>query len=191
MKLGIIGLLLAVCLSASSARGQAEASGGVAASLRVGGGLTALHANAQPGNCGCFFMYGGYGQVGVVRVNGLGLVADYGVTSTTNINDGNHNLTLSTFLLGARYTSSWRTNYLPYAQLSVGVGHSASNFIIDQSTTSIAYQLGAGVDYELRGRLGLRLLEVDYLQTHVPNGVNDRQNLTRLTTGVSYSLSRR
>lgn len=188
LKIGALLLLMGLA-GARQAEGQAEATGQLPFTYNVAAGLTALHANAQPAHCGCFLMYGGYAQISALRTQGgLGLLADYGVTSSSDINAGNHNLTLSTFLLGVRYSGVWNRRYVPYGQVLAGLGHSSSNFAIDRSTTSLAEELGVGLDYKLSPRFDLRVLEIDYLQTHVPNGVNDRQNLTRLTTGITYHV---
>lgn len=56
------------------------------------------------------------------------------------------------------------------------------------SHTSFALLVGGGLDVRVGRRLSLRAVEADYGLTQLPNGVNDRQNLLRLSTGVTFRL---
>jgi opacity protein-like surface antigen len=158
--------------------------------LDIAGGFTAVHANAAPAQCGCFYMYGGSAQVVANDASGISFVFDYGTTNTSNINGENHNLRLSTYLAGGRYTYRSQRKFSPFGQVLVGVGHSNTNFVIDKSTSTIAFSTGGGVDYDISSRFSIRIAQAEYLLTHVPNGVNNEQNQIRLTSRVVFHITK-
>jgi outer membrane immunogenic protein len=179
MKLLAAGLLIAFTISTCSAHAQVSRAGKWPDTMDLTFGFTTVHANAGPGKCGCYFMYGSDAQFEFNRRSGLGVLFDYSSVSTTNINNSGHNVSLSTWLPGFRY-----------AHGLVGVSHTTTNFILDNQSTNLAYAGGGGVDFRLTRRFEARLIQADYLITHVPNGANDRQNQLRLTAGLVFHLNR-
>jgi outer membrane immunogenic protein len=196
MKLLAAGLLIAFTISTCSAHAQVSRAGKWPDTMDLTFGFTTVHANAGPGKCGCYFMYGSDAQFEFNRRSGLGVLFDYSSVSTTNINNSGHNVSLSTWLPGFRYdvplpyALRWGRNLDPYAHGLVGVSHTTTNFILDNQSTNLAYAGGGGVDFRLTRRFEARLIQADYLITHVPNGANDRQNQLRLTAGLVFHLNR-
>ena len=156
----------------------------------IAAGPSIVHANAGAGNCGCFFMNGAFIQFSITRGSGLGTLVDYGTDSITNINGSSHNILLSTYMAGARYRLHPRKRLVPYGHLLAGVSHASTNFRADNGALNLAYAGGGGIDYSVTRRISLRLLQGEYLITHVPNGINDRQNQLRLSIGIVFHLYR-
>ena len=183
-------VLVIVTLCAGVSYAQSPATGFTARDLEIEGGFTAIRANAAPGDCGCFYMYGGNAQVSMATHKGLSILLDYGRTSARNINGEDHNLTLSSYMGGVRYTPSLEKRWSPYGQVLVGSAHTSSNYAIDADVYRFAAAVGGGVNIGLSKRFDLRLAEVQYLLTRIPNSVNEIQNQLRLSTGVVYHLGK-
>ena len=128
------------------------------------------------------------------KVKGLSLVVDLNGESKSNIEPG-VNLTQFSVMGGARYTF----HLVPknphavdlYGQfLGGGVFASNSLFPGPSSTTtsanSSAIQLGGGANIRLTRRIALRLLEADFIATHLPNSTNSRQYDIRFSNGVVF-----
>lgn len=58
------------------------------------------------------------------------------------------------------------------------------------TANSFAYQLGGGYDLALVRGFGLRVVEVDYFHSALPNNGSGTQNDIRLAFGVSYHIGR-
>jgi outer membrane immunogenic protein len=61
---------------------------------------------------------------------------------------------------------------------------------VKSSTDAFALQAGGGLNMALSWRFGLRLIQVDYLRTTLPNNGSDTQNDLRLAVGVTYHLGK-
>jgi len=150
---------------------------------------TYLHANAPPGGCGCFSLNGGSAEFAwPVGLRGVALAGDVTVAHANKIGNSNSSLTLSSFTTGVRYSPPLkRTRYQPFGQLLIGYSHLSGPFTQSQVATSsngFAAHLGGGLDARVSRRLALRLIEADYLVTTFDNGVNNHQNLLRLSAGI-------
>lgn len=186
MKLSIATLLISASLMGTQMGAQATPVQSSPVSVEFGGGFTSIHANAGPGACGCFFMNGFDAQAGVYGSSRLSVLVDVGRTKRNNINGYGHNLTLSTYMTGGKYTLNRNGRFSLYGEALVGIGSSVSNFPIDQKTVNFAFAGGGGLNFKLTHHLDFRVAEAQYLVTHIPNGVNDRQNQLRLTSGLNY-----
>ena len=97
-------------------------------------------------------------------------------------------LTLSSFTTGVRYSPPLkRTRLQPFGEVLVGYSHISGSLTQLQTTSSsngFAANLGGGLDVHLNQRLSLRLIEADYLVTTFDNGINNHQNLLRVSTGI-------
>ncbi len=192
MKYFAASLLIAVGCMASVAEAQSRPPvTDPAPTLDLGVGFTTVHANAGPTDCGCFFMYGGSAEVAANDPSGFSFLFNFGETETSNINSGSHDLRLTTYLAGGRYSYRSKRKWTPYGQVLVGAGHSSTNFAIDRSTSTIAFATGGGLDYHLSSLFSIRVAQAEYLLTHVPNGANNEQNQIRLTTGLVFHLTGR
>jgi outer membrane immunogenic protein len=66
----------------------------------------------------------------------------------------------------------------------VGAGHASTNYAGDNGSTTVALAAGGGVDLRLNRRFSFRIVQAEYLLTHVPNGADNLQNQLRLTSGI-------
>jgi opacity protein-like surface antigen len=158
-------------------------------------------SNASAGTCGCFALQGAAGdlywnirQFAGNHGMGLGLAADIGVEHTGNENDAGYGLTLTTFTAGPRFVLSHARKLQPFAQALFGLAHgSGSQFpqgdSLESSANSFALDLGAGADYSLNKRISVRILQLDYLRTALPNNSNDWQNNLRVGAGLTLHFA--
>jgi len=180
-------VLIIVSLCAGAAYAQVSNGTGRPYGLEVAGQFTAVYANAAPGDCGCFFMYGGSAQVAAVNHHGLGLVGDVGSTHATNINGNGHALTLTTYMAGVRYYPAMgHSKFSVYGQVLAGASRTTSNYAIDNDATRFGAAVGGGVNYKLAQHLQWRITEAEYLLTRIPNAKNEIQNQLRLSSGLVY-----
>jgi hypothetical protein len=63
---------------------------------------------------------------------------------------------------------------------SAGVGGAASSFV---------FQVGGGADLPLRKGIGIRVFEVDYVRSTLPNASNSTQHDLRLAAGISFHFA--
>jgi outer membrane immunogenic protein len=153
---------------------------------------TFVHANAPPGGCGCFSLNGGSAEFAwPVGLRGLALAGDVTVGHTNSIGSSGASLTLSSFTTGVRYAPPFkRTRFQPFGEVLVGYSHISGSLVqsVQGQTTSssngFAANLGGGLDAQINKRLSLRLIEADYLVTTFDNGINNHQNLLRVSTGI-------
>ncbi len=57
---------------------------------------------------------------------------------------------------------------------------------ITTSASSMAVQAGGGVDYNMKHRLGLLVVQIDYLRNQLPNGITQVQNSIRVAKGLTF-----
>ena len=128
------------------------------------------------------------------KVKGLSLVVDLNGESKSNIEPG-VNLTQFSMLGGARYTARLAQKNPHAADLYgqfLGGGVFASNSPFPglsgttSSANSSAIQLGGGANIRLTHCIALRLLEADFISTHLPNATNQRQYDVRFSNGVVF-----
>jgi peptidoglycan-associated lipoprotein len=115
-------------------------------------------------------------------------VAEAGAVTASNVNSSGRDLTLSSYLVGGRY-SLRAARFTPYAQLLVGAAHASGSLAPGQfglSSTAFAMAAGGGLDLNLHSHLALRVFQADYLLTLLPNQTNDHQNNFRFSTGVVF-----
>lgn len=180
-------VMIIVSLCAGAAYAQVSEGTGKSPSLEVAGQFTAVYANAAPGDCGCFFMYGGSAQVAAVNHHGLAVVADIGGSHASNINGNGHDLTLTTYMGGVRYYPALRrSKFSDYGQILAGASHTTSNYAIDNDATRFGAAVGGGVNYKLAQHLQWRITEAEYLLTRIPNAKNEIQNQLRLSSGLVF-----
>ena len=159
-------------------------------SLDFSAGFTAVRANEGPGQCGCFFMTGGSGELAVKNSHRTSLVLNFTRTSQNSINNTNQNLILYNALEGARYTLNQSGRWSPFAEALVGVSHTASNYEYYKSTNAPALLFGGGLDINLGHRISLRPVEGGWLFTTHRNAQNNFQNQLRLSGSIVFHLHR-
>ena len=158
---------------------------------------TYVHANAPPGDCGCFSMNGG--SVSVAQPFHSGRIAfafDATFGPSTAVSSNNELLTLSTFTGGVHYKPLLHNKWSPFGEVLVGVSHAAGslanapNPAAQDAALVFASNIGGGVDRRLSQHWSLRIVEADYFLTTFSNGVNDHQNNIRLSSGAVYHFGK-
>ena len=128
------------------------------------------------------------------KAKGLSLVVDVNGESKSNIEPG-VSLTQLSVLGGARYTYHFAQKNPHAVDLYgqfLGGGVFASNSLFpglsgtSSSANSSAIQLGGGANIRLTHCIALRLLEADFIATHLPNATNQRQYDVRFSNGVVF-----
>lgn len=59
---------------------------------------------------------------------------------------------------------------------------------INNTGSGLTYSAGAGLNLHLYQRFDLRLFELDYVRTQLPNGTTNVQNTLRMATGINFHL---
>jgi outer membrane immunogenic protein len=186
-------LLVLVLALPWAVHAQAISMGGVSdniSRLVIGANYNYFHANAPPGQCGCFSLNGGSGTVVYNITSRWAAVADLTVGHATNVDNSLQNITIFNYLFGPRYTRRMKSRFVPYGQILLGGAREDVNFQFTINRQSFGLLAGGGVTTPLKHRFGLTLGEVDWIHTRIPNAVNNSQNDIRVSTGVTFNLSR-
>jgi len=181
-------LLIVAAVSAVPASAQTHSVSSAKPGTELALTYTYLHANAPPDACGCFSMNGGAAEFAYPVKRSFSAVAEAGAVTASNVNSSGLDLTLSSYLVGGRY-SLRAARFTPYAQLLVGAAHASGSLAPGQfglSSTAFAMAAGGGLDLNLHSHLALRVFQADYLLTLLPNQTNDHQNNFRFSTGVVF-----
>jgi opacity protein-like surface antigen len=124
----------------------------------------------------------------------LGLAVDGSMENTHDMNGAGYGLNLFSFAGGPRFKLSTHS-VRPFVQALFGVAHGwGSEFPsggnkLASSASSFALDLGAGADYPLNKRLSLRVLQVDYSRSSLPNNTTNWQNNLRIGAGLTLRLA--
>jgi len=166
--------------------GQAIVTNEEISRLEAGGNFNYIHANAPPGQCGCFSLYGGSATFLMNITPVWSGVADITFAHANNVNNTGQNITIINYLFGPRYTRRRYGRYVPYAQVLFGGAKEDVNFQFAINRQSFGLLGGGGVSTKLKRKWGWNMVEVDYVYTRIPNAVNDTQNNIRVSTGITY-----
>jgi outer membrane immunogenic protein len=183
---------LLACAMRSTAVGQAPAVGGGGfAPLEVTLAHSADRTNGVVGGCGCFWMAGGKAEAKASFGQVMSVVAEIAGQHANSIGTTHESLSLVSYLFGPRYTFRSRSRFVPFAQFLVGGVH-GFDALFPGSAASVsnpdafAFTAGGGLNVDLSRRLGIRLIQADYLQTQLPNDAGDRENHLRLSAGMVF-----
>ncbi len=182
-KLGVAFVLL--LLGAAGARGQ------IATPIDAFVGYSYFHTNAPPGECGCFSMNGGTGELSTLLGHGISALADVGGYYQGNVDKTGRTLQVETFLFGPRFsTHHWRKVTL-FGESMFGGSMGIGTLYETSATTSgsaSGFSLGAGggVDLNVSPRISVRVFQADYIMTRMPNSFDNTQNNLRLNFGVVF-----
>lgn len=154
--------------------------------------FAATKANAPPGSCGCFFLVGGSADTAFFVLPRVALAVEVGGNTVDQVAGTTRGLSTLTLLAGPRYT-------LPFRRVSVSgqaLFGAARGFDADftngtrraDTATAFGMALGGFAEYELSRVWSLRLAQVDYVQTNLPNGVDNRQRNIRFGAGVTFRV---
>jgi hypothetical protein len=155
-----------------------------------------------------FWLNGGSVDGAVTFYGDLGLAANFSTVHSNDISDGT-GLGKTSLVFGPRYTidtTKWvdkcnvpkiKMKKTPpadvFAEALFGVAHGfdgqfPGSASLSSSANSSAIQLGIGADITLWRRFGVRLFELDYIRTGLPNSASNSQNDLRLSFGVTYRM---
>jgi outer membrane immunogenic protein len=157
--------------------------------LQFGANYNFFHANAPPGQCGCFSMNGGSGTVVYNITPTWAAVADLTVGHATNVDNSLQNITIFDYLFGPRYTRRNSSRFVPYGQVLLGGAKEDVNFQFTINRQAFGVLAGGGVTTRLNRRFDMTIGEFDWIYTRIPNAVNNRQNDVRIATGVTYHFA--
>jgi outer membrane immunogenic protein len=191
MHLRSAALLVLVLVLPWALHAQAISMGGANGDvprLEFGANYNYFHANAPPGQCGCFSLNGGSGTVVYNITSKWAGVADLMVGQATNVDNTLQNITIFNYLFGPRYTRRNSSRFTPYGELLLGGARENVNFEFTINRNAFGFLAGGGVTTKLKRRFGLTVGEVDWIYTRIPNAQNNRQNDLRIVTGITYHL---
>jgi hypothetical protein len=161
--------------------------------LEVGLRYSTTAANAPPGSCGCFFLQGAAIDASVPLLPHLRAVVEAGGSTISHVPASTRGLSEITLLAGPRYVlpmHHWRLN----AQALFGAARGFdSDFIVSSNThtdtsTNFAMAIGGSVETPITHDMLLRPIQIDYLQTNLPNGVDNRQRNLRIGAGLTFRI---
>jgi outer membrane immunogenic protein len=171
-----------------------SASSGVA-QLEVTLAYSADRTNGVTGGCGCFWLNGGSAEANANFPHGMGVVSELAGHHGSNVNSTLNSLSLVSYLFGPRYTFRNRTRVAPFGQFLVGGVHGFDALFpapgaYIANPDAFAFAAGGGLNLNLTNRIGLRAVQADYFQTHLPNDGNNRENHLRLSAGVVFLIGK-
>jgi hypothetical protein len=200
MRTSICGKVLFAGLLATASFGHAQSEPGRApASIDLAITYSTEHAQLSPGTCGCFWLQGGAADAAFTLWKGFGIAAGVTGELVSNYAPG-VDFSKVSYMGGPRYTYTvWKgapaSRQRPRLQIFgdglFGAVHALSGAFptatgINTTANSFALQTGGGLNLFFSRSLSVRLLEVDYVRTQLPNGYAGTQNDLRLAFGVSY-----
>jgi hypothetical protein len=183
-------LLLIVVGSALSAKAQEAAS-----KLELYGGYDYVRFNITSDVSGqppsqSFNANGGGGQLTYNLTNWLGVLGDaagYWAISTSSPYRAGAAIP---YLFGPRASLRRRT-LTPFAQVLAGGVVTSSGIETIGWQNHFAMAAGGGIDIRASKHLTIRPVEAEYFMTKIPDGLNNRQNNFRFSTGLSLLLGRK
>ena len=157
--------------------------------LQAGVRYVATEANAPPGACGCFLLQGAAVDAALPLATRLSTVVELAGTTVHRVPSSPRGLSEITLLAGPRYTQPLGRVRLNVQALFGAVRGFDSDFVVTPSThtdtsTNFATALGGSLDVPMTRAFSLRAAQVEFLQTNLPNGVDNRQRNIRFGAGV-------
>jgi hypothetical protein len=156
-------------------------------------------ANAS---CDCFWLQGGGADAAWTLYRGLGVAASITGQHASGLTGGG-SLGKVDYVFGPRYTlhTSGRSEPRHFSSRIFGEALFGSVHAFDgvfpatggtqDTANSFAYELGGGFDVSFAHGLGLRMAEVSFYHSDLPNNASHTQDNLRLGFGVTYRLGKR
>lgn len=143
--------------------------------------------------CGCFWLQGGSVDLAVPFYRGLSVAGTVGGGHATD-NGSGAGLSKISYMAGPRYTFGIPRTQI-FGEALFGGTHGFDGIFpaagaVESSANSYAMQIGGGVDLLVHGGFGVRVFEVDYVRTALPNSGSNTQNDLRIAFGLSYHFNR-
>ena len=197
--MALLAALLANLFAASDARAQVVA---VATPLlrpvEIFGGYSSIGAKTVDN--GPTFRLQGVNLSAAASINSwLSVVGAAGFYRQSNIAASGFGLSLQSYQIGARASWRNRAHLIPFGELLIGGGNVGGSLY----TRSLGFGMpplgpnngllltaGGGVDWRVRSKVKIRLVEVESLQSHFLNGsrYDSRQSNLKLSAGVVFSF---
>lgn len=185
-RLVLLVLLLAFPWSLHGQAVGIRGEGSELSRMEVGGNYNFFHANAPPGQCGCFSM-NGFSSTFLMNITPRwSALGDVAVAFAHQVNGTTQNITIINYFFGPRYTYRNSSRWTPYGELLIGGAKENVNFKFDINRQSLGFLGGGGVTTKFKQKWGINAIEVDYVHTRIPNAGNNSQNNLRIATGVTY-----
>jgi hypothetical protein len=193
MRSSICRKVLFAGLFAATTAGWAQSEPGTPVSMDLAITYSTEHAQLAPGTCGCFWLQGGAADIAFTLWKGFGIAAGVSGETISNYAPG-VDFSKVSYVGGPRYTHTFRKR-TPRLQLFgeglFGAAHAFSGAFPSATATnatanSFALQTGGGLNLFFLRSLSVRLFQVDYVRTQLPNGYDNTQNDLRLAFGLSY-----
>ena len=190
-------VLVLVLGAAASATAQAGDTAEAIPRAQAAVNYSYMRANAAPGNCGCFNLNGGSTEIAVRAFRHFSAVFDLTGTHASTTSIPGQSLSLLSYTGGPRFSyplrRRGRTRMIPFVQGLVGAVHGFDGQFpnagtLSSSATNLAVLVGGGLDLEFNHRLSIRAGQVDYGLNHLPNNINNSENLLRVSAGVVLRL---
>src|SRR6185312_962582 len=139
-----------------------------------------------------FWMQGGSASLAGNITHHFSAVADLSGLHSGSISGAQVPLSLVTVVFGPRYR--WNApskvhDFSIFGQALVGEAHGFNSIFpatggANASASSVAFELGGGINLGLKRHVALRLLQADWLRTSLPNATTNVQNNLLLNAGV-------
>lgn len=176
----------------SFAFGQAAANTGPP-NVLIGLRYSATRASSPPGSCGCFLLQGAAIDASLPLRSRLGAVLEAAGDHASSVPRTTRQLSTITLLAGPRYTIHIGSRHNIFGQ---GIFGAVRGFDADfrrgndatDTATAFAYALGGGYQFRLTRSFELRPVQLDLLQTNLPNGADNRQRNLRFGAGVTFRV---
>ena len=167
------------------------------APLEITVAYSADRTNGVVGGCGCFWMSGGMAEAQVSFLpRGISAVAELTGEHASSINSAGQSLNFVSYLLGPRISWHNPTRFLPFAQFLIGCTHGFGALFPNAggpylpNPDAFSFASGAGLNWNVSRRIAFRIVQVDYLQTHLPNDTNNRQDHLRIVAGIVWRIGK-
>lgn len=185
-----IGIAASLCLILLSAAAVAQD----APRAEIFGGYQFVRANSgvQIGGIDTFALNGWNGSLSGYFNRYVGITTDIAGTYGTpkvqfpSVGEIGVNTHLYTFMAGPVLRAANKSPFQPFAHVLFGGAHvsgsvDAPGVSVSGSDTGFAWAAGGGLDFKLLPLIGIRPVQVDFLQTHI--GGNSQSNF-RYSAGV-------
>ncbi len=156
-----------------------------------------LGGNRVPGATDWFSANGGRADVSLGNWRRLSFVGEFAGARVSNLTSTGSGETLFTCLVGPRRTIALsrgeRRKLSAFVQVLGGDAHGADGLFpsgtkLKDSEDAFALAPGGGLEAGLSHGISLRLIQADYLYTHLPNQYASYQSSFRIGAGVVFRL---
>ncbi len=161
--------------------------------FQISAGYDYVRANAPPSDCQCFGLQGGYLSVDFGITNWFSIEGEVTGQHGNDISALGQDLTLFTFAGGPKIHRSFG-RFEPFAKVLMGGAHGSDSYFpsgtsSSTSASSLELSAGGGLDVLLTKHVAVRLFDVQYMRTELPNGVNNEQNHLVAGAGIVYRFT--